>query len=84
MSKYYVPVEIEGKWWVVENAPDKPPAHIEKPVGVNITVYDGLLAACTKYPTLESDRAYWKSKAGVKMGEGEFNLELVKAKWLIT
>lgn len=77
-DKYYVPVEIDGKWWVVENAPDRPIKSAfssSYSYGSAWTTYRGILAACTKYPTLESDSAYWASKAGVKMGEGEFEVK---------
>lgn len=77
MSKYFVPVEIDGKWWVVENAPDKPPVNAKRLDSINGTIYDELLSACTKYPTLQSDSDYWKSKEGVKMTSGEFEVKEV-------
>lgn len=73
MSKYFVPVDIEGKWWVVENAPEEKD-FVDDGKYFYIMGYCAALEACTKYPTLESDAANWESKEGVKMGEDEFEV----------
>lgn len=65
MSKYFIPVEIEWKWWVVEHR-----------FSQSLDVW---LAneASPKYPTLKSDSVYWASKARVKMTSDEFEVRLV-------
>lgn len=70
MKNTYTPLIIDGAIWVVKNAPEAP-----NPLDIYFErkkrIYYSHLSTCTQYPTLPQDTAYWQSKIGVPMQEGE-------------
>ncbi len=72
----YTPLLIEGKYWLVKDAPDKPIASLytsQQSYAGALTTYINILATCERIPTLPEHSAYWKSKEGVKMTENDFD-----------
>lgn len=57
MTKTYTPLIIEGKIYVVVDAPFKRPYDSEE-------WYNRCVAECAKYPTLPEHAPYWKERIG--------------------
>lgn len=60
MTKTYTPLTIEGKIYVVVDAP-------EPPVSYYKGIHDEIIKACTKYETLPEHAPYWKERIGQRV-----------------
>lgn len=63
MTKTHTPLTIEGKIYVVVDAPAKPNLIYR----VDYEHYNELLAACTRYETLPEHAPYWKERIGQRV-----------------
>lgn len=66
MNQTHTPLIIEGKIYVVVDAPDAPSPldiHFER----KKRIYYSILSTCTKYETLQQDAPYWKERIGQRV-----------------
>lgn len=70
MTKTYTPLTIEGKIYVVVDAPDFDLRNLRHLV----QNYRKDFAACTKYETLPEHAPYWKERIGQRVEEGEITI----------
>lgn len=70
----YTPILIDGKYWIVKDAPARKHDAIEDNItwATFHTIWEERIQMREKLPTLPEHFAYWKSKKGVKMNVHEF------------